>query len=103
MTKLIDLVSNEITDEQKKLPVIIPIGLIEAHGPHLPLSVDLDTADYFSKKTCEKTGAILAPMINYGFADEMAEYVGTIGVKPETLTNMITDICNHFCSQGFKK
>ncbi|MFB2866377.1 creatininase family protein [Aeromonas sp. MdU4] len=102
MVKLIDLVSNEITDEHKKLPVIIPIGLIESHGPHLPLSVDLDTANYFSKRVCEKTGAILAPMINYGFADEMAEYIGTIGVRPETLTNMITDICNHFCSQGFK-
>ncbi len=96
------LTSSEVTEDLKSLPIIIPIGLIEAHGPHLPLSVDLDTAEYFSRRVAEKTGAILAPIINYGFADEMAEYPGTIGVRPETLMSMIYDICCHFCSQGFK-
>ncbi|MFB2832762.1 creatininase family protein [Aeromonas jandaei] len=99
---LITLTSSDFSDELKKLPVIIPIGLIEAHGPHLPISVDLATVDFFSKKIAENTGVILAPMINYGFADEMSEYPGTIGIKPETLATLIQDICISFLEKGFQ-
>jgi len=98
----IKLTSDEITDELRRLPVIIPIGLIEAHGPHLPLSVDLDTADHFSRRVAENSGAILAPMLSYGFADEMGEYPGTIGLRPDTLISVVDDICRHFCRTGFK-
>lgn len=102
MIEWIRLTSDEITTDLRKLPVIIPIGLIEAHGPHMPLSVDLDTADYFSRAVAERTGAILAPMISYGFADEMGEYPGTIGLRPETLIAVVDDICRHFCRNGFR-
>lgn len=96
------LTSTEVPQVSKHLPVIIPIGLVEAHGPHLPLSVDMDTAEYFSRKVAENTGAILAPILNYGFADEMAEYPGTVGLRPSTLTRVVVDIVSMFVSHGFK-
>lgn len=97
------LTSDEVAALDNRLPVIIPVGLVEAHGPHLALSVDNDTADYFSRRLAEKTGAILAPVLNYGFADEMAEYPGTIGLTFDTATAVMTDLANHFCSHGFKR
>lgn len=96
------LTSDEVPAIDHRLPVIIPVGLIEAHGPHLALSVDFDTADYFARRIAEETGAILAPTLPYGFADEMAEYPGTIGLTIDTTIAAFTDLAAHFCRHGFK-
>jgi len=103
MLEWIKLTSNEIQQLDRNLPVIIPIGLVEAHGPHLPVSVDVDSSCYFAKKCAERAEAILAPGITYGFADEMREYPGTLGVSAETFSAVISDLCCMFCSQNFKK
>jgi creatinine amidohydrolase len=95
------LTCDEVAQLDRNLPVVIPIGLIEAHGPHLALSVDCDTAEYFARRVAENTGAILAPLMPYGYADEMAEYPGTLGVTADTLVAVYADLARHFCSHGF--
>ena len=96
------LTSDEVPALDKRLPVLMPVGLIEAHGPHLALSVDFDTAEYFARRLAEETGAILAPTLPYGFADEMAGYPGTIGLSADTAIAVFTDLVCHFCAHGFK-
>lgn len=103
MIEWIKLTSDEINQLDRNLPVVIPIGLVESHGPHLTVSVDVDSAEYFARQVTEKTGAILAPGIPYGFADEMREYPGTLGVSSETFMAVILDLSKMFCAQGFKK
>ncbi len=97
------LTSDEIKTLDRNLPVIIPLGLVEAHGHHLSLGLDNETAAYFSRRVADATGVILAPALHYGFADAMREYPGTIGVSAETLSRIIRDIAVMFCQQGFKK
>jgi len=99
----IKLTSPEINSLDRNIPVLVPIGLVEAHGPHLAVSVDIDSAEYFAREAAKRTNAILAPCIDYGFADEMREYPGTLGVSAETFTAVIADLCFRFCEQGFKK
>lgn len=103
MIEWINLTSDEIARLDKSLPVIVPLGLVEAHGPHLAVSVDIDTANYFSREVAKKTGAILAPALPYGFSDEMREYPGSLGVGADTFSAIIVDLCGNFCFQGFKK
>ncbi|MDR3573204.1 MAG: creatininase family protein [Anaerolineaceae bacterium] len=103
MIEWISLTSDEVKTLDRSLPVIIPLGLIEAHGHHLAVGLDNEAADYFSSRVAEASGAILAPTIYYGFADAMREYPGTIGVTVETLSLVIRDIAVMFCQQGFKK
>lgn len=103
MIEWVKLTNEEFVQVDKNLPVIVPVGLVEAHGPHLSLGLDIDTAEFFSRKIAENTGCILAPIINYGFADAMKEYPGTIGVTPETLASVVKDISKLFCFHGFKK
>lgn len=93
--------NDEILELDKNIPIILPIGLIEAHGSHMTVGFDNESADYFSKEIANRTGAILAPIINYGFADTNKEYPGTIGLMPRTLTLLIKDICEMFCFHGF--
>ncbi len=97
------LTSAEIPAIDRRLPVIIPVGLIEAHGPHLPVSVDNDMAQWFAREVAQATGVVLAPPLNYGFADEMREYPGTVGLRPSTLTAVAIDIMEMFIYHGFKR
>lgn len=99
----IHLTSDEIDRLDRNLPVVFPLGLIEAHGPHLAVSVDLDSACFFARKATEATGAILAPVVHYGFADEMAGYAGTLGLTATTFMQVITDLCLALCKKGFRK
>ncbi len=103
MIEWLKLTSNQIGALDKNLPVIVPIGLVEAHGPHLAVSVDVDSSNYFAFEVAQRTGAILAPGMPFGFADEMREYPGTLGISSETFMAVITDLCLLFCDQGFKK
>jgi len=103
MIDWLKLSSKQVAALDKNLPVIVPIGLVEAHGPHLAVSVDIDSCTYFAKEVALRTGAILAPALPYGFADEMREYPGTLGVSADTFMLVIKDLCFQFCQQGFKK
>lgn len=95
------LTNDEIAALDRRLPVILPLGLIEAHGPHLATSVDTDTAQYFARRIAENTGAILLPPVHYGFADEMRGYPGTLGVSLETMTAVLADLSAQLCAHGF--
>lgn len=97
------LTSDEVREIDHQLPVIIPLGLVEAHGPHLTLGLDIDTAVFFARSLAAETHVILAPVIAYGFADAMREYPGTVGVTAETLSLVVRDIALMFCYHGFKK
>jgi len=97
------LTDQELTQVDRELPVILPTGLVEAHGPALTLGLDNDTAEHFARMVCEATGAILLPNIPYGYAAEMAEYSGTVGVRLETFAALLADICISLCSHGFRK
>ena len=97
------LTNHEVDALDRRLPVLIPLGLIEAHGPHLSLSVDIDTAEFFSREIAKSTGAILAPGLPYGFADEMRDYPGTLGLTIGTFTTVIAELGVSFCRHGFDR
>ena len=50
----------------KKQVAIIPIGSMEQHGPHLPISTDSDIVSEVAKKLSEKKGYVLLPTLVYG-------------------------------------
>ena len=97
------LTDREIDALDRRLPVILPVGLIEAHGPHLESGFDAFSADWFARRLCDETGAILLPLVPYGFADTNWEYTATLGVKAETLGHVIGDLCALLCHHGFKR
>ena len=103
MKEWIKLTSDEIEALDRNLPVLVPLGLVESHGPHLAVSVDIDSSEYFAREVAQSTGALLAPGLPYGFADEMKDYPGTLGVRVETFMHIIQDLCKMFCAQKFEK
>ena len=69
--------SNELYDPEfrkliksKKPTIIIPVGSIEQHGPHLPISTDSDIVTEIASRLAKKCGFIVFPTISYGVSLE---------------------------------
>lgn len=88
--------------------VIIIIGSTENHGPHLPLGTDtfgpLETAKRAVLKL-EKEGvkALIAPPIPVGMSHHHLPFPGSLAVRPDTLRNLIVDLCQCFVDHGMKR
>ncbi|PMP69191.1 MAG: creatininase [Thermodesulfobacterium geofontis] len=82
--------------------VIIPIGSIEAHGPHLPLATDLYTIYEICKLVAQKIKVLVAPPLYYGLCRSTKPLAGTISIKGEILKTLLLNIISEFYRQGFR-
>src|SRR5690349_2039314 len=85
--------------------MILPIGSTEAHGPHLPLATDVIISREMSRRAAEqlrerRIEACVLPPIAYSVTDFSADFPGTISVRRETATALITDVCASLYKQG---
>ena len=72
--------------------MIIPVGSIEQHGPHLPVSTDSDIVTEVAKRVSEKCNFFLLPTLSYGVSFEHAPFFN-LSLKEKTLEKVIIDIC----------
>ena len=56
--------------KSKKQTVIIPVGSLEQHGAHLPITTDSDIVTEIASRLGKKYGFIVLPTINYGVSYE---------------------------------
>lgn len=93
----------------KENPVlVVPVGSLEQHGPHLPLGVDVMISYNLALRLAAEIGGLVAPPINYGYKSHPASgggpiFPGTTGLNGITLINLIYDILAEFIDDGFKK
>lgn len=101
---LIEAITMPEFEEQlkKSQTVVVPIGSVEEHGPHLPLSTDTVHAYEVSRQACEKTGAFLAPPVHYGICRSTGQHPGTISISSETLRGLLKDIGRSFYQHGLR-
>ena len=82
--------------------LILPVGTIEAHGPHLPLGTDVIIPTYLAKKLAPHIKALIAPPIYYGVTSSLLVYAGTSTISEETLKRLIEEIIRSYMRHGFK-
>ncbi|HSM17725.1 MAG TPA: creatininase family protein [Gemmatimonadales bacterium] len=96
--RLADMTWEEVRDlEETASLAILPIGAIEAHGPHLPLATDGLIAEAMAQAGAERLarrgyGCLLLPCLHYTAAPFAAEFPGTLSVGPGTVTAMVADL-----------
>ncbi len=88
--------------------VILPVGTIEEHGPHLTVDADVSIAEDISREIGEmmknEIPLVVMPAVWSGYtADELNKWPGTIIVKTRTFADMISDISRSLIKMGFKK
>jgi creatinine amidohydrolase len=83
--------------------VIIPFGVMEAHGPHLPLATDTIQAYDAAKRAAQLTPVFVAAPVPYGICRSLAGHAGTIGVSGDTVRSLTRDILQSLYEQGFRQ
>jgi creatinine amidohydrolase/Fe(II)-dependent formamide hydrolase-like protein len=88
--------------------VILPLGAIEQHGPHLPLLVDWLGAEELARRVAphlERAGyrAVLAPALPYGASPLAVTWPGTVSLSGSTLRRVIVEIVRGLARHGFRR
>lgn len=83
--------------------IILPIGSVEEHGYHLPLSTDSDIAMAIAKELSSRTGVAYLPLIPYSVCISTARYKGTVTVKFESFLGYLKDVLESLGKNGFER
>ena len=95
---LSEMTWTEVDEALKDRPVaLVPVGAVEAHGPHLPVSADTVIALEMAKRGARKlkergVPSLILPPAYYTVADFGADFPGTISVSPETAVALMRDV-----------
>jgi len=95
--RLADLRAPEVTQVLTERSVLVqPVGAIEQHGPHLPLSTDLVIAETLAERVVAEHGDALdlwlLPPLAYTKSNEHAWAPGTIWLSATTLLSVLDDL-----------
>jgi len=84
--------------------VILPLGSLESHGPHLPFGTDALTAYLIALDIAARVPktAVLPP-VNYGVSEHYKEFPFTVSLQFETAIALIRDILESVYREGIRK
>lgn len=79
--------------------VLVPLGSIEQHGPHLPLDTDIRIATAVATAVADGMGdgVLVAPPIPYGAAGEHQGFPGTVSIGTQVLSRLLTEYGRSAC------
>ena len=106
--RLAEMTWEEVRDtEQLRVVAILPIGAVEAHGPHLPLGTDVIIAEGMARTGAERLSeagftALILPPIWYTAAEFARGFPGTIGVDGDTVRRLVREIGASLAEQGIR-
>lgn len=106
MHRLADMTWEEVAEPRRADSVaILPLGAVEAHGPHLPLGTDVIIAQGMAEAGAARLmgdglEVLLLPPIAYTPARFAEGFPGTIGIRAATLTALLVDIAGALARHG---
>jgi creatinine amidohydrolase len=99
--------SESVRDIGRQGILVLPLGSVEQHGPHLPLTVDVEIPVHVATGVAEKIKGFVAPAIFYGArslpqSGGSPDIPGTIRVRGAVLTDYLKDVIAGYVSMGFR-
>ena len=104
--RLVEMTWEEVRDAARSDSMaILPVGAVEAHGPHLPIGTDTVIAEAMARACAETLSAdgntaFVLPPIWYTAAEFAGDFPGTIGVEGATVTSMIRQVAASLAAHG---
>jgi creatinine amidohydrolase len=85
--------------------VVIPVGSVEDHGPHLPLDTDNFLIWSICEEAAKRAGGdiLLMPLIPYGFETHHMDFPGTIDIHMEHMLHFVLDVTKSVARHGFNR
>ena len=76
--------------------LVVPLGSLEQHGPHLPLDTDTRIAWFVAARACGgRSGVGLAPPVAIGASGEHADFPGTLSIGTVALSTLLVELGRH--------
>src|SRR5438552_18169752 len=82
---------------------ILPIGILEKHGPHAPIGSDLIQVREISARAAKQEYAVVFPDYFYGQINEAREYPGAFSLPPPVVWDLLQATCDEIARNGFDK
>jgi creatinine amidohydrolase len=82
---------------------LLPIGVIEKHGDHLPLGQDVIFSHTLSTLAAQKEPALVFPQYYFGQIYEARQQPGTIAFNHHLLLDVLENLCDEISRNGCKK
>jgi len=88
--------------------VLLPLGAVEQHGPHLPLSVDWLGAEELARRIAPHLARagwrpVLAPALPYGASPLAAAWSGTVSLSTATTSRVVVEVVRSLARHGFRR
>ena len=105
--ELAEMAWEEVRDlDRARTVAVLPVGAIEAHGPHLPLGTDVIIAHAMARAGAERIedqglGTVLLPPLPFTAAPFGAGFAGTLSIAPSTVTAVVLDLARELTRHGF--
>jgi mycofactocin system creatininase family protein len=78
-------------DDPAPRTVLLPVGSLEQHGPHLPLDTDARIATAVARRAADST-ILLAPPLAYGASGEHEGFAGTLSIGHAALRAVLVEL-----------
>jgi len=88
---------------QDHLDVLIPLGALEQHGPHLPLDTDSVIAEAVADRVAQRAGeCVVSPSIPVGASSHHLAFPGTASLSEKTLQSVLMEVVQTLLGHGFR-
>ncbi len=99
-----ELTDPEIAAALARSPrVVLPMGSVEQHGPHLPTGTDFFAAVAIALQVAERIDALVLPLCPLGVTPMHMPFPGTVSLRPQTLQDVVADIGSSLAAHGCRE
>ncbi|GGM98946.1 creatininase [Dyadobacter beijingensis] len=100
-----DLNYPAIREQAGSAVVVLPLGAIEQHGPHMAVATDTDIVTHLAREA-EKSlpgEVLLCPTMPFGSSHHHLSFGGTISISPALYTQVVVDMVGSLLQNGFRR
>lgn len=83
--------------------LLLPVGALEQHGPHLPLGANLLVARRVAMAVSERTGVLRAPPLSYGVTLGGGPWAGCAGLRRKTFHRVLNELLSRWEDHGVRE
>lgn len=98
--RAVELTKDEYADLADQRTFVLPIGILEEHGPHIPLGTDGFQVEAVVNEAAAATGSVVLPTLWYGNCVSTRDFPGSISISFDTLRAITGDILDELARHG---
>jgi creatinine amidohydrolase len=101
-SRLAEWTREDAAEYAARTVVVLPIGALEQHGPHLPLATDALLAEHIAQAAADGLAdVVVAPAFSYGCSHHHLPFGGTASLRSTTLLAGLADLVESLLVSGF--